>query len=126
MYRKEWRTWLWAVSKKCRWGGRSYLICCMLRRWPGWATRVIVAAKPEDLCNFLWKQYPYFTGAAAPTRGQCHSGRFCERFHKTFRISPWRIYYRLQDSKELCSIFLHPNVIPNCPKGLALQILLPR
>ena len=35
---------------------------------------------------------------------------------KAFRISPWRIYYRLQDSKELWRIFLHPNVVPNHPK----------
>jgi hypothetical protein len=59
------------------------LICCMLRRWPGWVTRVIVAAKPEDCAISFWKQYPYFFYRhRAPTRGQCHSGRFCERFHK--------------------------------------------
>jgi hypothetical protein len=112
-------TWLWAASKKCRWGGRSYLVCCMLRRWPGWTTRVIVAAKPEDCAiSFGNSIRNFFYRRRAPTRGQCHSGRFCARFHKAFRLGASITVS--QDSKELCSIFLHPNVIPNCQRiGIA-------
>lgn len=77
----------------------------MLRRRRSWPTRVIVAAKPQDCAISFWKQYPYFYRRRAPTRGQCDSGRLCERLRKAFRILPWRICYRLEVPRSRAASF---------------------
>src|ERR1700726_3952763 len=97
----------------------------MLRRWRSWATRVIVAAKPQDCAISFWKQYPYFYRRRAPTRGQCNSGRLCERLRKSFSHLTLAHLLSSRGSKEPCRIFSHPNAIPHYQE-LALQILLRR
>lgn len=88
----------------------------MLRRWRSWATRVIVAAKPQDCAISFWKQYPYFYRRRAPTRGQCNSGRLCERLRKSFSHLTLAHLLSSRGSKEPCRIFSHPNAIPNYQK----------
>ena len=81
-----------------------------------------MAAKPQDLCNFLLKTVSVFYTCRAPTRGQCHSGRFCERLRKAFRISPLAHPLSSGGSKEPCCIFSHPNAILNCQKDWCYRL----
>jgi hypothetical protein len=64
-----------------------------------------VAAKAEDCAISFGNSIVFFTGTAHQTRGQCHSGRFCESVPQSFFASRLGASITVsQDSKGLCSI----------------------
>lgn len=71
----------------------------------------------SGLCNFLLETVSVFFTDAAHQRAASATREDCERLRKAFRISPWRICYRLEGSKEPCRIFSHPNAIPQLSKN---------